>query len=79
MLTLKNVSSQRLIQITLTSGIALIVISTLFMARGQESSSFIEQALSVLAIPAIFYALGILVYRYLNAPLAAPAIVATGA
>src|SRR5436190_2074689 len=79
MLTLKNVSIQRLIQLSLASGIALIVVSMLFMGRGQESTSFIEQAASVLAVPAIFYLIGVLVYRYLDAPLAAPGIVATGA
>src|SRR5690349_11437996 len=76
---LKNVSSQRLIQLSLASGIALIVISMLFMGRGQDSTSFIEQAATVLAVPAMFYVIGILAYRYLDAPLAAPGIVATGA
>ncbi len=67
------------IQIPLYSGIALIVISMLFLGRDTASSSFWVQAAAILAAPAFFYFVGALVYRTLNAPLAAPGIVATGA
>jgi hypothetical protein len=72
-----NAQNQRSLQLSLYSGIALIVVSMLFLGRGQES--FVGQAITVLAAPLIFYVVGALIYRYLQAPLAAPGIVATGA
>lgn len=69
--------SSKTLRITLYSGIALIVISMLFLGQGQ--SSFLLQAAIAFSVPALFYGVGLLVYRYLNAPLAAPGIVATGA
>src|SRR5687767_10080165 len=71
--------TQKTLQLSLYSGIALIIISMLFLGRSLESSSFIVQAITVLAAPAFFYIVGAVVYRYLSAPLAAPGIVATGA
>jgi hypothetical protein len=71
--------TQKTLQLSLYSGIALIIISMLFLGRSLESSSFIVQAITVLAAPAFFYVVGAVVYRYLSAPLAAPGIVATGA
>src|SRR5258708_36810557 len=70
---------RRTLQLSLSSGIDLIVLSMLFLGRDLHSTSFIVQAASVLAVPLVFYAIGLLVYRYLDAPLAAPGIVATGA
>ncbi len=67
------------LQLSLYSGIALIVLSMLFLGRQQASDSFLVQAITVLAAPAIFYGVGILISHYLRAPLAAPGIVATGA
>src|SRR5258708_18637719 len=70
---------RRTLQLSLSSGIDLIVLSMLFLGRDLHSTSFFVQAASVLAVPTVFYAIGLLVYRYLDAPLAAPGIVATGA
>ena len=70
-------SSSRL-QWLLYSGIALIVISMLFLGREQQSTSFLVQAVTVMIAPAIFYGVGVLVSRYLNTVLAGPGIVATG-
>jgi hypothetical protein len=73
----ESAQHQRVLQLSLYSGIAMIVISMLFMMRG--ASTFLGEAVAVLAVPVAFYAIGLLVYRYLEAPLAAPGIVATGA
>ncbi len=70
-------SQSRALQFSLYSGIALVVISMLFLVRGSET--FFAQAALMLAAPAFFFGVGALVYRYLNAPLAAPGIVSTGA
>ncbi len=74
-----NLSDKKPLQLSLYGGITLILISMLFLGRGQESASFLVQAITVLAAPAFFYLVGVLVYRHLNAPLAAPGIIATGA
>ncbi|NDJ63077.1 MAG: hypothetical protein GYB67_18300, partial [Chloroflexi bacterium] len=63
----------------LYGGIALVVVSTLFLSLSIETSSFAMEAASILAAPIFFYIVGMLVYRYLEAPLAAPGIVSTGA
>jgi hypothetical protein len=67
------------LQLTLYSGVALIVISMLFLGRGQPNASFAAQAFTVLAVPAFFYIVGLLVGKYLHTPLAAPGLIATGA
>src|SRR5204863_2256891 len=72
-----NAQNQKTLQLSLYSGVALIVVSMLFLGRGQES--FVGQAITVLAAPLFFYVVGALIYRYLHAPLAAPGIIATGA
>src|SRR5579871_3256947 len=72
-------SGQRSLHLSITSGIVLIVLSMLFLGRDQSSTSFAIQGISILAIPAVFYAIGLVVCRYLDAPLAGPGIVATGA
>jgi hypothetical protein len=74
----QRVQSQSTLQWLLYSGIALIVISMLFLGREQQSSSFLAQALTIMVTPAIFYLVGVLVCRYLDTPLAGPGIVATG-
>src|SRR5689334_21191384 len=74
-----KIQTHRALQLSLYSSIALIVISMLFLGRGQTSSSFLIQAATILAAPLFFYIVGIIVYRHLNAPLAAPGIIATGA
>lgn len=67
------------LQLTLYTGVALIVISMLFLGRQQQSASFAAQAFTVLVVPAFFYAVGALVGRYLHTPLAAPGLIGTGA
>src|SRR5260221_1508022 len=67
------------LKLSLYGVIALILVSMLFLGRGQDSSSFLAQALTVLAAPIVFYVVGMLVHRHLDAPLAGPGIVATGA
>lgn len=79
MTTLSHTQSQATLRMALYSGIALIVVSMLFLGQSFEASTFIGQAVTVLAAPAFFYAVGVLVYRYLDAPLASPGIMATGA
>jgi hypothetical protein len=74
----QRVQSQSTLQWSLYSGIALIVISMLFLGREQQSSSFLAQAFTIMVTPAIFYLVGVLVCRYLDTPLAGPGIVATG-
>ncbi|HLA44235.1 MAG TPA: hypothetical protein VJZ27_12405, partial [Aggregatilineales bacterium] len=74
----ESIISQRNLQLSLYSGVALIVISILFLGREQESMTFITRIVSAVTIPALFYLLGGLVIRYLKAPLAGPGIVATG-
>ncbi|MEO8608415.1 MAG: hypothetical protein ABI690_11055 [Chloroflexota bacterium] len=74
---IQSQSSNRL-QWLLYSGIALIVISMLFLGREQQSASFLVQAMTVMVAPAIFYLVGVIVCRYLNTVLAGPGIVATG-
>lgn len=78
-MVISNAQNQRTLQLTLYSGVALIVISMLFLGREQQSASFVAQALTVLAAPAFFYIVGALVWRYLRTPLAAPGLIATGA
>lgn len=78
-MSINYLQSQKTLQTWLYSGIALIVLSMLFLGRSIEANSFLIQAVSVLAAPLFFYGVGVLVYRYLTAPLAAPGIVATGA
>lgn len=73
------IRSKNTLRLLLYSGIALIVISVLFLGRDVKTASFLGQALVMLAAPAFFYAVGVLVCRYLDAPLAGPGIVATGA
>jgi hypothetical protein len=70
--------SRKPLQFSLYSGIALVVISMLFLGKQQSNASFGAQALTVFAAPAFFFFVGAIVYRYLNAPLAGPGIVATG-
>lgn len=67
------------VQVPLYLGIGLIIVSMLFLGRDTARLSFWAQAAAILAAPALFYGVGALVYRFLNAPLAAPGIVATGA
>lgn len=70
---------QKMLRISLYSGILLVVVSMLFLGRDAETSpALIKIGLAVIT-PTLFYAIGIWVYRQLNAPLAAPGIVATGA
>ncbi len=78
-MTSEQFFEKRTLQGALYSGIALIIISMLFFMQGVTATSVPGQIVSVLIVPAIFYGIGLLVYRYLNAPLAAPGIVATGA
>jgi len=79
-MTAINLKGQRTLQVALYSGIALIVVSMLFLlGQSQADLSFFGQAVAVLAVPAFFYGAGVLVYRYLKAPLAGPGIIATGA
>lgn len=73
--TAPPISMQRM----LYSGVLLTTISTLFLMRDLAGEPFGLQMLIVLMFPALFYGLGMLVYRYLDAPLAAPGIVGTGA
>ena len=70
--------SQTALQRSLYGGIALIVISMLFLGREQHNSSFLVQALTMMIAPAFFYVIGVLVCRYLNTVLVGPGIVATG-
>ena len=67
------------LRLMLYSGIALIVVSTLFLGRDVAATSFAAQVAVAVMMPTFFYMAGGLVYRYLAAPLAAPGIVATGA
>lgn len=71
--------SQRTLQVPLYSGIILIITSMLFLNQDYRSASFPVQAMMVLAAPVFFYFVGAMVYRFLDAPLAAPGIVSTGA
>lgn len=71
--------SLKALRLSLYSGIALVVLSMLFLGREVETSPFVIQAALAAAAPAFFYGTGTLVYRHLNAPLAAPGIVGTGA
>ncbi len=64
---------------TLYAGMALIVVSVLFLMRDQRSASFIVQMLTALVAPVFFYIVGGLSMRYLRAPLASPGLVTTGA
>lgn len=78
-MTTPSILSQKSLRITLYSGIALVVISMLFLGRDLATSPLLVQMAYTVFTPALFYGVGALVYRYLNAPLAAPGIVATGA
>lgn len=69
---------QKTLQMALYAGIALIVVSVLFLGQGQTDGSFVRQTLTVLAIPALFYGIGYWVTRIVSAPLAGPGIIATG-
>lgn len=71
--------SQKTLRASLYSGMALIIVSMLFLGREVETSPFLLQVGLAILTPALFYITGGLVYRYLDAPLAAPGIVATGA
>ncbi|MBN1681612.1 MAG: hypothetical protein JW966_15135 [Anaerolineae bacterium] len=75
----ETVFSPGTLRLSLYSGIGLIVISMLFLGQDVQTASFVIQAGMAIAAPAFFYLVGGLVYRYLQAPLAAPGIVATGA
>jgi hypothetical protein len=75
----ETLSSPRTLRTILYSGIALVVISMLFLGRETETSPALVKIMMAAAAPAFFYMMGGLVYRHLNAPLAAPGIVATGA
>ena len=70
--------SQKTLRLTLYSGIALVVTSMLFLSRETAASPAFAQVALAIATPAFFYLVGGMVYRTLNAPLAAPGIVATG-
>ncbi|MBI5957100.1 MAG: hypothetical protein HY866_00090 [Chloroflexi bacterium] len=74
-----GIFSQKTLKLSLYSGIMLIVISMLFLGREVKTSPFLMQLGLAILTPASFYIIGALVYRQLNAPLAAPGIVATGA
>lgn len=65
------------LRLILYAGIALIVGSLALMVRDQPTLEY-QMALAFGA-PVLFYIVGGLALRYLNAPLAAPGIVATGA
>lgn len=75
----KTLLSPKTLRLSLYSGITLIVVSMLFLGRSVETSPFLIQIGLAAITPAVFYATGVLVYRRLNAPLAAPGIIATGA
>jgi hypothetical protein len=76
---MNTLSSPKTLRATLYSGIALVVISMLFLGREAETSPALVKIMLAAATPAFFYITGGWVYRHLNAPLAAPGIVATGA
>ncbi len=78
-MTTPSVLSQKSLRITLYSGIALVVISMLFLGRDLATSPLLVQLAYTVCTPALFDGVGSLVYRHLDAPLAAPGIVATGA
>lgn len=67
------------LHLLLYSGIGLTVLSMLFLGRDLQTNSFVLQAALTLAVPLVFYIVGWLALRYLDAPLAAPGLVATGA
>jgi hypothetical protein len=74
----ETLSSPKTLRTILYSGIALVVISMLFLGREVESSPVLVKIMMAAATPAFFYITGGLVYRHLRAPLAAPGIMATG-
>jgi hypothetical protein len=76
---MNTLSSPKTLRATLYSGIALVVISMLFLGREVEGSPVLVRIMTAAATPTFFYITGGWVYRHLNAPLAAPGIVATGA
>lgn len=78
-MNLSAVRSQTTLQVLLYGGIALIVVSMLFLGQTMTTSTFLAQAGFLLAPATFFYGAGALVCRYLKAPLAGPGIVATGA
>ncbi|MCD4687634.1 MAG: hypothetical protein K8S97_17030 [Anaerolineae bacterium] len=78
-MTTPSVLSQKSLRIMLYSGIALVVVSMLFLGRDLATSPLLVQIAYTGFTPALFYGVGTLVYRHLDAPLAAPGIVTTGA
>ncbi len=76
---MNTLSSPKTLRAILSSGIALVVISMLFLGREVEGSPVLVKVMMAAATPTFFYITGGWVYRHLNAPLAAPGIVATGA
>jgi hypothetical protein len=78
-MNLETLLSQKSLRLSLYSGIVLIVVSMLFLGRDVETSPFLMQIGLAILTPAVFYGIGGWIYRHLNAPLAAPGIVATGA
>ncbi len=76
---MNTLSSPKTLRAILSSGIALVVISMLFLGREVEGSPVLVKIMMAAATPTFFYITGGWVYRHLNAPLAAPGIVATGA
>lgn len=82
-------SRQTVLQLLLYSGIGLILLSVLFMSRGesgtidsayapQETNAFLA-TLPYLLFPILFYGLGIGTQRLFQSSLAAPGIISTGA
>ncbi len=78
-MNLETLLSPKTLRASLYSGMALIVVSMLFLGREVETSPFVLQIGLAVLTPALFYGTGELIHRHLHAPLAAPGIVATGA